>query len=50
MALAIVRLLAQAKTWRQALVISHNPDIVDLYPGRIEIVVARDGSRRIIQT
>lgn len=45
----LIRLLG-AGTWRQAFVISHSPDIIDLYPGRIEVVVARDGSRRIVQT
>jgi len=45
----LIRLLG-AGTWRQALVISHSPDIIDIYPGRIEVVVARDGSRRIVQT
>lgn len=49
LAMQLIRLL-NTGTWRQSLVISHSRDIVDLYPGRIEVVVARDGSRRIVQT
>jgi DNA repair exonuclease SbcCD ATPase subunit len=45
----LVKLLSTG-AWRQALVISHSSDMVDLYPGRIEIIVGKDGSRRIVQT
>jgi rubrerythrin len=45
----LIKLLGSG-TWRQAVVVSHSPDVTDLYPGRIEIVVARDGTRKIIQT
>ena len=45
----LVKLLASG-TWRQALVISHSSDTVDAFPGRIEIVIARDGTRRIVQS
>lgn len=33
--------------YRQLMVISHSQDTVDLYPARINIVVARDGTRSI---
>ena len=49
LSMQLVKLLSTG-TWRQALLISHSPDTVELYPGRIEIVVGRDGSRRIEQT
>jgi len=42
----LVRLLG-AGTWRQAIVVSHSNDVVDMYPGRIEVVVGRDGARAI---
>lgn len=48
-AMQLVKLLGSG-TWRQALVISHSSDTVDAFPGRIEVVVARDGSRRICQS
>ena len=32
------------------LVISHNSDTVELYPGRIEVLVGRDGSRRVMMS
>ena len=47
LSLQLVKLLS-AGAWRQALVISHNPDTVALYPGRIEVLVRRDGTRRIV--
>ena len=49
LSLQLMKLLS-AGAWRQALVISHNPDTVELYPGRIEVLVGRDGSRRIVTT
>lgn len=45
----LIRLLGTG-SFRQSIIVSHSPDIVDLYPGRIEVVVARDGSRRIAQS
>lgn len=48
MAGALVRLLGLG-TWRQALMISHSSDTADAFPGRIEIVIAKDGTRHIRQ-
>lgn len=45
----LVRLL-DGGTWRQALVISHSSETVEMFPARIEVVVGRDGSRRIVQS
>lgn len=36
-----------AGSFRQALVISHDPAVTTSFPGRIEIIIARDGTRRI---
>lgn len=49
LSMQLVKLLSTG-VWRQALLISHSPDTIELYPGRIEIVIGRDGSRRIVQT
>lgn len=43
---ALVSLL-DTGSWRQSLTISHSGDTVDAFPARIEIVVGRDGERRI---
>lgn len=47
LASAFVRLLG-AGAFRQAFVISHSSDTADAFPGRIEIVVEKDGTRRIV--
>jgi DNA repair exonuclease SbcCD ATPase subunit len=44
----LVKLLGQG-TWRQALVISHSNDTLDAFPGRIEVLVHRNGRRSIHQ-
>jgi DNA repair exonuclease SbcCD ATPase subunit len=47
-ALQLVKLLGQG-TWRQALMISHSSDTLDTFPGRIEVLVHRNGRRSIHQ-
>lgn len=42
----LIKLLGTS-AFRQVLVISHAADTVSMYPGRINIIVAKDGSRRI---
>ena len=42
----LVKLLGSG-AFRQSMIISHSPEISDLYPGRIEIIVERDGQRRV---
>lgn len=48
LATQFLRLLSRG-VWRQAIVISHSPDTVDLYPRKIVITEHADGSRSIAQ-
>lgn len=48
LATQFLRLLSRG-VWRQAIVISHSPDTVDLYPRKIIITEHADGSRSIAQ-
>lgn len=43
----LVKLLGSG-VYRQMMVISHSQDTVDIFPGRINIFVARDGTRSIV--
>jgi DNA repair exonuclease SbcCD ATPase subunit len=49
LATQFLRLLSRG-VWRQAIVISHSPDTVDVYPHKIIITERADGSRTIEQT
>lgn len=43
----LARALARSSWYRQMLVISHDPAASSMFPGRIDVVVRRDGSRMI---
>ena len=44
---AVLAQMIRDAGFEQGFVISHSPDVVESLPGRIEIVVGRDGTRRI---
>lgn len=46
LAVQLLKLLNHG-TWRQAFVISHSPDTVGIFPGKLAIIVSADGTRRI---
>lgn len=43
----LAAMLSSEYGYEQAFVISHTPDTSEVFPGRIEILVGRDGSRRV---
>lgn len=45
MATALARLFRRPTGIRQALVISHSPDTLDAFPGRITVIAGERGSR-----
>lgn len=50
LATQLVKMIGGGKSFRQLLCISHSSDTTDMFPAKIEIVVAKDGSRRIVQS
>jgi DNA repair exonuclease SbcCD ATPase subunit len=50
LAIELARLLSAGTGFRQALVLSHSPDVAEVFPNVIEIVVKRDGTRAITAT